>query len=49
MLFFLLGVNAQAVFEIKSPSTIKGFYTFGIGDSTVHYWSNGNTAKKSIT
>lgn len=49
MLVFGLTASAQAVFEIKSPSNIKGFYNFGFGDSTIHYWGNGNTAKKNIT
>jgi len=41
--------QAQAVFEIKSPSSISGYYTISLGDSTVHYWGNGSIAKKSVT
>ena len=41
--------QAQAVFEIKSPPSISGYYTISLGDSTVHYWGNGSIAKKSIT
>ena len=41
--------NAQAVFEIESPSKIKGFYNLGLGDSTVQYWGNGSIAKKSVS
>jgi len=52
LLFTLLVIgltsNAQAVFEIKSPPSIKGFYTIQIGDSTTHYWGNGSIAKKSV-
>ena len=48
MLVFGLIANAQAVFEIKSPPSIKGFYTMQIGDSTTHYWGNGSIAKKSV-
>ena len=33
--------QAQAVFEIKSPPSIKGFYNISLGDSTVNYWGNG--------
>jgi hypothetical protein len=40
--------QAQAVFEIKSPPSIKGFYNISLGDSTVHYWGNGSIAKKSV-
>ena len=49
MLVFGLTASAQAVFEIKSPANIKGYYTFGNGDSTIHYWGNGVLSKKSIT
>lgn len=48
MLVFGLIANAQAVFEIKSPPSIKGFYEMQIGDSTTHYWGNGSIAKKSV-
>ena len=48
MLVFGLIANAQAVFEIKSPPSIKGFYAMQIGDSTTHYWGNGSIAKKSV-
>ena len=48
MLVFALIANAQAVFEIKSPPSIKGFYKMQIGDSTTHYWGNGSIAKKSV-
>ena len=41
--------QAQAVFEIKSPSSISGYYTISLGDSTVHYWGNGSIAKKAVT
>ena len=47
MLAFLS--QAQAVFEIKSPPSIKGFYNISLGDSTVNYWGNGSIAKKSVT
>ncbi len=40
--------QAQAVFEIKSPPSIKGFYNISLGDSTVNYWGNGSIAKKSV-
>jgi len=40
--------QAQAVFEIKSPPSIQGYYTISLGDSTVHYWGNGSIAKKSV-
>jgi len=40
--------QAQAVFEIKSPPSIKGFYNIALGDSTVQYWGNGSIAKKSV-
>ncbi len=49
MLVFGLAANAQAVFEIKSPASIKGFYSFGYGDSTSLTWNNGVLSKKSIT
>lgn len=47
---FLLTVSAfsQAVFEVKSPADIKGFYDFGLADSTQHYWGNGDMSKKSV-
>ena len=45
MLVFALIANAQAVFEIKSPPSIKGFYKMQIGYSTTHYWGNGSIAK----
>lgn len=48
MLVFGLTLNAQAVFQIKSPESIKGFYKMQIGDSTTHYWGNGSIAKKSV-
>ncbi len=48
MLVFGLTASAQAVFEIKSPPSIKGFYTMQIADSTSHYWGNGSIAKKSV-
>jgi len=41
--------QAQAVFEIKSPPSISGYYTISLGDSTVQYWGNGSIAKKSVT
>ena len=44
-----IGASAQAVFEVKSPESIKGFYTFSLSDSTTHYWGNGSMAKKSVT
>ena len=40
--------QAQAVFEIKSPPSVQGYYTISLGDSTVHYWGNGSIAKKSV-
>ena len=46
---FVVVSQAQAVFEIKSPPSIKGFYNIALGDSTVHYWGNGSISKKSIT
>ncbi|MFN5444791.1 MAG: PA domain-containing protein [Crocinitomicaceae bacterium] len=52
MMTVLISVFArsQAVFEIETPSSIKGFYKFGLGDSTVDYrWGNGNTAEKSVS
>ena len=49
MLVLVLTSNAQAVFQIKSPASIKGFYNFGYGDSTNSSWNNGSLAKKSIT
>jgi len=51
MMTVLISVFArsQAVFEIETPASIKGFYKFGLGDSTVDYrWGNGNTANKSV-
>ena len=48
MLVFGLTANAQVVFEIKSPPSIKGFYTMQNADSTTHWWGNGSTAKKSV-
>ncbi len=48
MLVFGLTTNAQVVFEIKSPPSIKGFYTIQNADSTTHWWGNGSTAKKSV-
>jgi hypothetical protein len=50
MVFASVVAKAQAVFEIESPSSIKGFYKFGLGDSTIDYrWGNGNTANKSVS
>lgn len=49
MLVFGLAANAQAVFQIKSPASIKGFYSFGYGDSSSLSWNNGVLSKKSIT
>lgn len=40
--------QAQAVFQIKSPPSIQGYYTISVADSTVHYWGNGSVAKKSV-
>ena len=43
---------SQAVFEVKSPASVKGFYTFGIGDSTVSpggTWGNGVITKTNVT
>ena len=48
MLVFGLTTNAQVVFEIKSPPSIKGFYDIKNADSTTHYWGNGSTVKKSV-
>ena len=49
IVFASIFARAQAVFEIETPSSIKGFYKFGLGDSTIDYrWGNGNTSKKSI-
>ncbi len=47
---FLLTVSAfsQAVFEVKSPADIKGFYDFSLADSTTNYWGNGDMSKKSV-
>jgi hypothetical protein len=40
----------QAVFEIETPESIKGFYTIGLGDSTINsFWENGSIAKKAVT
>ena len=40
----------QAVFEVETPESIKGFYTIGLGDSTIDAnWDNGSIAKKSVT
>ena len=40
----------QAVFEVETPESIKGFYTIGLGDSTIDKnWDNGSIAKKSVT
>jgi hypothetical protein len=40
----------QAVFEIETPESIKGFYTIGLGDSTINsLWDNGSIAKKAVT
>ena len=47
-LFVTFGLSAQAVFEVISPDSIKGFYTIGLGDSTVHYWGNGDISKKTV-
>ncbi len=51
MMTVLISVFArsQAVFEIETPSAIKGFYKFGLGDSTIHCWGNGNTANKAVS
>ena len=51
MMTVLISVFArsQAVFEIETPSSIKGFYKFGLGDSTIHCWGNGNTANKAVS
>ena len=48
MLVFGLTARAQVVFQIKSPESIKGFYTIKNADSTTHYWGNGSTVKKSV-
>ena len=48
MLVFGLTARAQVVFQIKSPESIKGFYTIQNADSTTHYWGNSSTAKKSV-
>ena len=48
MLVFGLITNAQVVFEIKTPTSIKGFYTIQNADSTTHWWGNGSTVKKSV-
>ena len=48
LMFFTLGVWSQVVFEIKSPASIKGFYTIQNADSTTAFWGNGSTAKKSV-
>ena len=48
LLFITLGAWSQVVFEIKSPASVKGFYTMQNADSTTHYWGNGSTAKKSV-
>jgi len=40
----------QAVFEIETPESIKGFYTIGLGDSTINsFWDNGSIAKKAVS
>jgi len=52
MMTVLISVFArsQAVFEIETPSSIKGFYKFGLSDSTIDYrWGNGNTANKAVS
>ena len=50
LLFFSVQSWSQAVFEIKSPSKAKGFYSFGYGDSTLNMgWGNGVLAKKAVT
>ena len=50
LLFFSVQSWSQAVFEIKSPSKAKGFYSFGYGDSTLNAgWGNGVLAKKAVT
>jgi hypothetical protein len=48
--FLLLTVfsQAQAVFQIKSPPSIQGYYPISLGDSTVHFWGNGSIAKKAV-
>jgi len=48
LLLLSIGASAQAVFEIRTPDKIKGFYKFGFGDSTIHYWGNGDTKKKAV-
>jgi PA domain/Secretion system C-terminal sorting domain len=52
MMTVLISVFArsQAVFEIETPASIKGFYKFGLSDSTIDYrWGNGNTGNKSVS
>ncbi len=52
MLVLGLAANAQAVFEIKSPASIKGFYSFGYGDPTIQpgkTWGNDTIKNVSVT
>ena len=48
LLFITLGAWSQVVFEIKSPASVKGFYTMQNADSTTHFWGNSSTANKSV-
>ncbi len=56
MLVVGLTLNAQTVppgvFQIKSPLSLKGVYTFGRGDSLVYpgsTWGNGNIDKAKVS
>ena len=45
----VLTYKATASFQIESPSSLKGTYKFGFGDSTLNFgWGNGILANKSV-